>query len=60
MPGLIAKPTAVRSVAHPTVQRVAQDGTTAEIRNVNPQLVSQVILDKVVVHVEERDACVWI
>jgi hypothetical protein len=47
---------AVRSVSDTTLNSVAQHGATTEIRDVNPQLVVEVVLNQVIMEISEGDA----
>lgn len=46
---------AIRSVADTTLNSVAQNRASTEIRNVNPQLVVEVVLDQVIMKINEGD-----
>lgn len=52
---MVQELTSVRSIPNPSFNGISNDRTTTNIRDINPKLVAQVVVNQVIMKIEECD-----
>lgn len=58
--GHIGALTSIRSISNTALERVSENGASTKVRDIDPELVAEVVFNKVLMHIGECHACLML